>query len=186
MSRPPKKNERVLRVPIMYAFRDAFENKDSAKREDRRERGERIISKRGSLGRFGVDDRQMRRTLSDDLTNLVNTIDLGSVEDIDDLPRVRRSILNFGLPDITHLTSEDTRVDEIATNLRDALLAHEPRLDRDSIQVSRGRADDLEQRIRFTVDAEMLSRPVNVPVEFVAEVDIHSGKVQVSRLSGEA
>ena len=184
MSKSSKK-ERVLRVPIMYAFRDAFDKRDAAKVEDRRERGERVISKRGSLGRFGVDEREMRRTLSDDLANLVNTIDLASVEDLEDMPHVRRSVVNFGLPDISHLTSEDMRVDEIAENLKRALLAHEPRLDSDSISVSRGRTDDLEQRIRFNVDAEMLSRPVNVPVEFFAEVDVHSGKVQVSRLSNE-
>ena len=40
----------------------------------------------------------------------------------------------------------------------------------------------MTQRIRFTVTAEMSCKPLDIPIEFVAEVDIGSGKVQLTRL----
>ena len=42
--------------------------------------------------------------------------------------------------------------------------------------------DDVDQRIRFTVSAEMACKPLDVPIEFVAEVDVGSGKVRLTRL----
>lgn len=185
MSKKSKGGAKVARVPLMYAFQDAFEKKDARKVEDVREKGERVISKRGSFGRFGVNDRQMRNALSDHLVDLVNTINLSSIEPMEDLPRVSKSILNFGLPDVTHMTSEDMQVDEVAENLRKALIAFEPRLNAEALAITRGRMDDMGERISFSVQAEMLARPINLAVEFTADVDIHSGKVHVSNLAAD-
>jgi type VI secretion system protein ImpF len=40
----------------------------------------------------------------------------------------------------------------------------------------------VNQRIRLVVSAEMACKPLDVPIEFVAEIDVGSGKVQLSRL----
>jgi type VI secretion system protein ImpF len=172
-----------FKVPLMYAFRDAFKEGDARKKSDVRVDGERVISGRSSMRRTGAADSVLRENLAIDLVSLVNTIDLGSVVDLSDLPYVSRSILNFGLYDLTHLTSDETGVDGIGRNLVNALLQHEPRLKPDSLQVERDTAfNDVDQRIRINVAAEMSSRPFDVPVEFVAEVDVGSGKVVLTRL----
>jgi type VI secretion system protein ImpF len=41
--------------------------------------------------------------------------------------------------------------------------------------------DRTELKIRFTVNADLFCDPVNVPVEFIAEVEMDSGKIQISR-----
>ena len=41
---------------------------------------------------------------------------------------------------------------------------------------------DSDQRIAFDITAEMAARPVDVPLEFVAEIDTGAGKVALSSL----
>src|SRR5690606_17935331 len=106
-----------FQVPLLFAFRDAFKEGDSRKRLDNRVGGERVVSERGSLKRRGADEMLLRENLAVDLMSLVNTIDLASAEDIDDFEHVGRSVLNFGLYDISHLTSEEAGVKDIGQNL---------------------------------------------------------------------
>jgi type VI secretion system protein ImpF len=167
----------------MFAFRDAFSEGDAKKRLDERVGGERVLSERGSLRRRGGDEALLKENLALDLMSLVNTIDLGSSIDLGGFDYVGRSILNYGLSDIAHLTSEEADVSDIGRNLTAALAAHEPRLIRETLAVERlDGFDEVNQRIRFNVTAEMSCRPFDVPIEFVAEVDVGSGKVLLTRL----
>lgn len=181
--RKKKKNGERFQVPLMFAFRDAFDAGDARKRIDERVGGERVISGRGSLKRRGADEIALKRNLAADLLALVNTIDLGSAVDLGDFDYVGRSVLNFGLHDIGHLTSQEAGVDEIARDLSEALIQHEPRLDPETLSVARDADfDEVNQRIRFRVSAEMACKPLDVPIEFVAEIDVGSGKVHLTRL----
>ena len=44
------------------------------------------------------------------------------------------------------------------------------------------RVDASELQIRFLVRADLKCDPLNVPVEFVADVEVESGKVKIDRL----
>src|SRR5262245_11585053 len=172
-----------FQVPLMYAFRDAFSRGDAGKRLDNRVAGERVIAERSSSRRRGTDEALVRENFSLDLLSLVNTINLGSAVDLSGLDHVAKSVLNFGLPDITHMTSEDNQVSDVSRTLLAALANFEPRLHRDTLSVERSDVfDEVNQRIRFVVSGELSCRPLDVPIEFVAEVDDGSGKVQLTRL----
>jgi len=45
-----------FQIPVMFAFRDAFDAKDARKRIEERRGGEKVISGRGSLKRRGADE----------------------------------------------------------------------------------------------------------------------------------
>jgi type VI secretion system protein ImpF len=181
MKRNP--NEERFQVPLMYAFRDAFQKNDARKRIEERKAGERVLSERGSIRRRGADEKLLKQNLSLDLLALVNTIDLDSAIPLKGLDHARRSVINFGLRDIAWLTSEEAGVADIGRDLMEALLNHEPRLIRETLHVEKAEDfDDVHQRVRFNVSAEMACRPFDVPIEFVAEVDVGSGKVQLTRL----
>ena len=182
MRKQSKKNEQ-FQVPVMFAFREAFEAGDSAARLNERVDGERVISGRGAMRRRGTDEASLKRNLVIDLLALVNTIDLASALDIDDLPYLKNSVINYGLPDISNMTGEEHRVTTIADDLAKALVQHEPRLRPGSVSVDKTlKVDDVNQRVQFTVSAEMASYPLDVPIEFVAEIEVSSGKIQLSRL----
>ena len=41
---------------------------------------------------------------------------------------------------------------------------------------------DRDINVRFIVRADMFCNPVNIPVEFVADLEFDSGKIQINRL----
>ena len=113
----------------------------------------------------------------------MNTIAFELAEDIRDFEYVRKSILNYGLPDIVHRTIEEGSVDDVREEIQKALLNYEPRIVGNSIQASRDMSvKSHELKIRFIVRAELHCEPVNVPVEFVADLDVDVGSIQINRL----
>jgi type VI secretion system protein ImpF len=173
-----------LSAPLMHAFRMAHANRDAKVKVDiRSEAGERVIAGRRTLGRTPVTDSVLRREVAIDLEALMNTIALESSEDLATFGRVRKSILNFGLPDVGHRTLDDGETHDIGHELQEALFNFEPRLDQKSVQVRRDESIGSEQlKLRFIVNAELRCEPVNVPVEFVADLDLQSGAIQLLRL----
>ena len=182
MSDANRKNR--LTSPLMHAFRSAHAARDAKKKLDiRTEAGERIIAARRASGRMPVTDAILRREVATDLEALMNTIALQSSEDLRDFQHVRKSILNFGLPGVGHRTLDEANNEEIGKEIEAALLNFEPRLDRKSIRARRDGAIGMEQlKMRFVVNADLRCEPVNVPVEFVADLDLGSGMIQIGRL----
>ena len=182
--RKKNKGSDQFQIPLMHAFRDAFDAKDSKRRIDNRVGGEKVLSGRGSLKRRGASESILKHDLAIDLSSLVNTIDLGSAIDLEDFEFVSKSVLNFGLYDVSHLTSDEMAVNEIATDLVNALIQHEPRINKETLSVERSdQFDETNQKMRYEISAEMLSKPLDIPLEFVAEVDVASGKVHLSQLT---
>ena len=177
------KKER-LSPPLMHAFRSAFEARDSRKKLDLRdESGERVIASRRSTVRTAITEPTLRREVARDLDSLMNTIALESTQDLRSNEYVRRSILNFGLPDVTHRSIDEIGVNDVSHEIATALMTYEPRLVRDTIEVARDTiVDSAELKIRFVVRADLSCEPLNVPIEFVADVEVDSGKIVINRL----
>jgi type VI secretion system protein ImpF len=168
----------------MYAFRAAHAARDATKKVDLRdEAGDRVIPSRRVTSRLPITEALLRRDVAHDLEALMNTVALESAEDLGGLEHVRNSILNFGLPDIAHRTSEEGDVDDIKNEIEAVLMNYEPRLTRESIHAKRDKTvDSHELKIRFLVQAELRCDPVDVPVEFIADFDVESSAVQINRL----
>jgi type VI secretion system protein ImpF len=177
-------NER-LAPPLMYAFRAAHEKRDAKTRIDLRdEAGERVIAARRLLAtKSRISETALRREVLIDLMALFNTTNFGAAEDLSQLPAVRASILNFGFPDLAHRTIDENSLHEVGREIETALIDFEPRLDRRSIQTRRDLSNGGDElKLRFLVKADLRSRPANVPVEFVAEIELGSGKIKIDRL----
>jgi type VI secretion system protein ImpF len=181
MSKPDAKTR--LSPPLMHVFRAAHAAKDSKKRVDiRNEAGERVIAQRRMRVRQVITEPVLRQEVARDLDALLNTIAMESTVDMSGEPYVRKSILNFGLPDVTHRTIDETGVDDIPEEIRMAIVNFEPRLAAASLRIERDTSVDItELKVRFIVRAELTCDPVHVPVEFVADI-IESGKIVVNRL----
>ena len=173
-----------LSPPLMFAFRSAHAARDAKKKTQHfDESGERIVSGRRSAGRSPITESQLRREVATDLEALMNTVALESADDVHEFGYVRKSILNFGFPDIAHRSIDEISVDDVKDELVTVLTNFEPRIDRSSIQASRdSTVSSHELKVRFVVRAELRCEPVNVPVEFVADVELDSGNIQINRL----
>jgi type VI secretion system protein ImpF len=172
-----------LSPPLMHAFRAAHAAKDATKKLDiRTEAGERVVAGRRLRARQVITERVLRNELSRDLESLLNCVAIDETIDLADLPYVRKSILNYGLADIAHRTIDESSVDAIPDEIRDAIIAYEPRLAGASLQIERdANCDPAELKIRFNVRADLICYPIHVPVEFVADV-VDAGKISIRRL----
>ncbi len=177
------KNDR-LAPPLMYAFRAAHEKRDAKQRLDLRdEAGERVIAARRVTTRSPISESGLRREVLADLLGLLNTTNLDAATDLSTLPAVRSSILNFGFPDLSWRTIDENSLSDVAREIEIALGDFEPRLAAGSIKASRDANVAVEElKLRFLVKADLRTQPVNVPVEFAAEVELESGKIRIDRL----
>ena len=133
--------------------------------------------------RTPISERALKAEVQRDLETLMNAIALESTLDIEDFDHVRRSILNYGFPDIGHRTLDDATLTELGGEIVEAVALFEPRLARHSIKVSRDpNPPKGVLSIRFIVQADMLCDPQDLAVEFVAEVEAQSGKIMIGRL----
>ena len=182
MAGPGKKDR--LSPPLMFAFRSAHAARDAKKKLDLRdEAGERIIASRRSTARGAITEPLLRREVATDLASLMNTIALESSVNLDAHRFVRNSVLNFGFPDLVHRSIDELSTNDIVGELQAVLTHFEPRLLPASIHVTRDMTvDKAELKIRFVVNAELACEPLNVPVEFIADVEFDSGKIVINRL----
>jgi type VI secretion system protein ImpF len=175
------KNDR-LAPPLMHAFRAAHAARDAKLEVDIRDRGERVLAPRRVAARAPISEWELRKLVDSDLTALLNTTNLDSAEDLSAAPEVRKSVLNFGFPELARRTIDEGGVFDIAREIETALADFEPRLVRNSIKASRDSSVGSEElRVRFLVNAELRIEPVNLPVEFIAEVEVESGRIKVER-----
>src|SRR5882672_4335518 len=132
-----------LSPPLMFAFRSAHAARDAKKRSTpQNEAGERVVPSRRSAGRVPITESQLRREVARDLESLMNTVALESADDIQPFEYVRKSILNFGFPDIAHRSIDEISVDDVKDEICTVLMNYESRLIRGTIHVTRDNTVD--------------------------------------------
>lgn len=180
---PPLPKTSRMRAPLMSVFRNAHAERDSKRQLDLRdEHGERIVAGRRSKGRSEISEQTLQRAVAGDIETLLNAVHLDATVDLSDFPAVQRSVLNYGMADVAHRSLQDWGVNEVSAELKEALLNFEPRLISDSIAVERDLGiDDAELRVRFVVRADLACEPLNIPVQFIAELERESGQVTIGR-----
>lgn len=182
MTRSPQRRP-DRQMSILQVFRAAARAGDArdAAPAERRIDDDRIISVRRRQSRDGSDPVSMRADLAADVASLMNTIRLDSLLDLSDTPLVEKSVINYGFRDMSSLTQSQETTSRIAASIRESMIRHEPRLIPETLEVrvsdGTGKTD---QRIYFDIIAEMRASPVDLPMDFVAEVDLGAGKLRMT------
>ena len=180
-TRPDTKDRR--QVSLMHVFRSARASNDARDGSASYQDGAREMTARSQERRMGTDEATLRAHLTADLTSLMNTINLDAVVPLGDAPYVAKSVINYGFGDMSEMTNSIHAGQQIARLIRETLIEHEPRLIADTIEIQLNReVQETTQRLSFDVTAEMVATPVDVPLDFVAEVDMGAGKIQMTRL----
>lgn len=174
-----RKGERA-KVSILQVFRNSFEAGDA--RGSAPGDGPRSLQRRD-----GLDEATLRKYLETDLNALLNTVELGSVVSLHDVPHVAASIANYGFSDLSSVATADINSPRIKETIRKSLINHEPRLVHDSIEVTVVEPNgDNRQRLSISVSAELMGDPIDIPLDFDAEVDMAAGKLKMSKLRMQA
>jgi type VI secretion system protein ImpF len=181
-----ERKDGYFQISLMNVFRQAAESGDARRKDSIVAEGDdaKVLSARTLERRAGAGQSTLKSNLAHDLANLMGTIHLEAAEDLEGLDYVRNSVLNYGLQDMTRLTTSDVINASVMRDLKKVLLRYEPRLIPETVEISpRQGEEDTNQRLAFDISAEMAAKPADVPLEFVAEIDTGAGKVAMSNLS---
>lgn len=171
-----------LNPSLMYVFRAAHQAKDAMKLPKWREKDEKGLPalQSRSVQRVAITEATLRREVTRDLDALMNTVSLDSTLDLSEFPIVKKSILNFGLSDIAVRTIDELEAAGLEPVIEKVLRTYEPRLVAASLRIVRDRRiDPIELKVRYVVHADLSCEPLNVPVEFVADVEVTTGKIHI-------
>jgi type VI secretion system protein ImpF len=125
---------------------------------------------------------KLRDSVLRDLVWLFNAINLESVQDLDSYPEVARSVLNYGLPDLTGKVAAGIDTGEIERLIRQVIWNFEPRILRNTVMVRAVLADNRadKQAIAFDIEGQLWAQPLPLQLYLRTELDLVDGSVRVT------
>ena len=129
---------------------------------------------------------RLRECVRRDLTWLLNTINLATLEKLDEYPEVARSVVNFGMPDLAGHTVSSVDIRSLERMLVRVIWDFEPRLLKSSVKVKLF-ADEQKMNhnaMCFDIEAELWAQPLPLRLFLRTEIDLESGGVNVTDVGG--
>lgn len=129
---------------------------------------------------------RLREVVLRDLAWLLNTTSMEAGQDLGDYPEVTRSVLNYGMPDLSGMTVSGTDVTVLERALTRAIAEFEPRILRNTLKV---RLEVNESQMNhnamtFLIEGELWAQPVPLRLFLRTEIDLDIGDVRVSEYAG--
>jgi len=125
---------------------------------------------------------RLRDAVLRDLAWLLNTTHLEVVDDLSSYPYVAKSVLNYGLPELTGVSVASLDSFAIARRVKECILNFEPRLRRDSLEVRVSNASDNvynNRSLEFEISGELLAKPLSLQLFLKTEIDLENGTVDI-------
>jgi type VI secretion system protein ImpF len=130
----------------------------------------------GTKGHPGYSLVQILESVREDLDELLNTRSSHQVLETQ-YPEVTRSIVTYGLPDITALSgTTSSKHESIGRLIETIILQHEPRLR--NVRATMVMPGALDMRVVYHIDAELRVDPFP-PVDFDTEVELITGHAKI-------
>lgn len=144
------------------------DDEPSAKEESRHQRAGSITSLRESVLR--------------DLEWLMNTVNLESAVNLDAYPGLKSTVLNYGMPGLSGSTINNADREAIKKLIHDAIEAFEPRIMKNTLEVSLLEDADLvnPHAIAFQIQGTLWGRPMPEALFLRTELDLELGDVKVT------
>lgn len=160
---------------------DRLTDEDSAAQQEARDK--RVLSMRG-----------LRRAVLRDLGWLLNTTGLGALQDLGATPLAARSVLNYGLPDLTGRTASSLDRELLARGIRQAIWDFEPRILRETVEVrALAHADTDAQagqgapnQVAFEIHGELWGQPLPERLYLKTELDLELGEIRLYDIETKA
>ena len=132
--------------------------------------------------------RQLRRSVLRDLAWLFNTVNYHSAHPLDGHPLVARSVLNYGLPELTGRVVASMTARELEALVKQAILDFEPRILPDTVRVRAILSQDQMNRnaVGFEIEGDLWAHPLPQRLLIKTEIDIETGHVSIPGTSPDA
>lgn len=106
--------------------------------------------------------------------------------DLSNAPRVRTSVINYGLPALSGRPATMLELRELERSIRQAIITYEPRILPDSLEVKSlvTKEDDLSKVnvVGLQIRGQLWAQPVPLELLLRTEIELETGKVEVGEM----
>ena len=121
---------------------------------------------------------KFKESVLGDLEWLLNAGCLETTRDLSDYPYVKKSVLNYGLPDFSGTTASSVDDTTLERMLRKTILNFEPRILADSLKVRVTNRDE-HNNIIFEIEGDLWSQPMPEHLYLKTILDLELGNIEV-------
>ena len=132
-----------------------------------------------SLERRVLSPAQLRDSVRRDLAWLLNTTRLSSVTDLGECPHVAKSVIDYGVADLSGKCLSGVDIPDLERMLQQAIRDFEPRLLRETVRVRALRKDAEHNVLAFIIEAQLWAQPLPLQLFLRTEVDLENGYVKL-------
>lgn len=129
-----------------------------------------------------INRSRLRDMVLRDLAWLFNATAPGDGFDWDTAPLARSSVLNFGLPALSGLSTSGLNLGQLQASVKQAILDHEPRILADTLIVEVVASNDQldhHNLIGFRISGQLWAQPVPLELLLRTDIDLETGRVAV-------
>jgi len=146
---------------------------------------ENVEQRRDALSGYSINNLErfneeaLRATVRRELAWLLNTTNFESANDLSAYPQVRTSVLNYGVPDLAGKALSHTNVLRRAQEIRNAVIAFEPRIEPRSLEVEVSNKVERDNSLTFVIHADVTSAVRAIPIELRTDLEVDTASVTV-------
>lgn len=135
-----------------------------------------------SSAQQSMSQSQFKEAVIRDLAWLLNSVALDVCVDLEKYPQIQRSVLNYGLPDLSGHTSSMVDVRSVEKSIRAAILLYEPRIMRNSLKVKvHSNPDEMSHNsLIFEISGAVFGQPSPFQVVLKSELDLECGDFKLT------
>ena len=135
-----------------------------------------------SSSQQSMSQSQFKEAVIRDLGWLLNSVALDVCVDLAKYPQIQRSVLNYGLPDLSGHTSSMVDVRSVEKSIREAIRLFEPRIMRNSLKVKvHSNPDEMSHNsLIFEISGAVFGQPSPFQVVLKSELDLECGDFKLT------
>ncbi|MDX2427103.1 MAG: type VI secretion system baseplate subunit TssE [Xanthomonadales bacterium] len=135
-----------------------------------------------STAQQSMSQKEFKDAVIRDLGWLLNSVSLDVCVDLEAYPEVARSVLNFGLPDISGHTTSTIDVRSVENSLKRAIRQFEPRIIRNSLRVKvhSNPSDMSHNSLVFEIQGAVFGQPSPFQIVLRSELNLECGEFSVT------
>jgi type VI secretion system protein ImpF len=120
-----------------------------------------------------------------DIDWLLNATSLECVQDLDDYPQVKKSVLNYGIHGLAGTSASSIDVPQIEEVLRNAVLFFEPRILPKTLRVKVSGNERMDHNaVNFDISGKLWALPIPVELYLKTELDLDGGNIRLKDENG--
>lgn len=134
-----------------------------------------------STSQQSMSQKQFKEAVIRDLGWLLNSVALDVCEDLEKYPEVQRSVLNFGMPDMSGHTSSNVIIRTMESTIKSVIQQFEPRIVNNSLKVKiHSNPDEMSHNsLVIEIAGAVFGQPSPFQVVLKSELNLECGEFQV-------